>query len=61
MMDIPGVAHVDHRTGKSGGRSSSVSWGHLGSMLTLIAGTISFWLLLFRHVRGENRKHSERP
>jgi hypothetical protein len=36
--------------------SSSVSWGHFGGMLMLMAGTATFWLLVFRYAKGENRK-----
>jgi hypothetical protein len=60
-MDMPGVVEIDKRTGNSGGGSSAVSWGHFGGMLMLIAGTVSFWLLVIRNIKGEKRGRRKRP
>ncbi len=55
-MESSAAPHIDQRTKKGEGGLSSVSWPHFGGMLMLIAGTVGFWVLVFRHARGENRK-----
>ena len=55
-MDTSAAPHIDQRPEKGESGSSSVSWPHFGGMLMLLAGTVGFWALVFRHARGENRK-----
>ena len=42
MFGGPGVARI--------------YWGHFGGMLMLIAGTVGFWLLVFKKVKREHRR-----
>jgi hypothetical protein len=55
MIDATGVAGIDEpRVGKAP-ESGGLSWGQLGGMLMLMAGTVGFWLLVFRYAKREKR------
>jgi hypothetical protein len=54
-MGMATSAHEERRR-QAGGKSSPVSWPHFGGMLALIAGTVGFWALVLKHLKGENRK-----
>ena len=55
MMDATGVAQIDEPRMEKGPESGGVSWGYFGGMLMLVAGTVGFWLLVFRYARRENQ------
>jgi len=55
MMDATEAVDIDEPRVENGPGSSSVSWGHFGGMLMLMAGTLGFWLLVFRYAKREKR------
>ena len=56
MMVAPEVAQIEEPKAKQKSGSSPVHWGHFGGMLVLMAGTVGFWLLVFRKAKRENRR-----